>query len=78
MKVDIESDGSCRLLIVPHFRGSSRFESLHHSRFTYECNKEEIDDDDDDADGAETGLGAMLRLCLGPPQGPRHNPTVGS
>jgi len=30
-------DGSCRLLIVPLFRGSSRFESLiisHHSRFT--------------------------------------------
>ena len=62
MKVDIESDGSCRLLIVPHFRGSSRFESLHHSRLTCECNQEEIHDDDDD-DGAETGLGAMLRLA---------------
>ena len=45
-------DGSCRLLIVPLFRGRSRFESLvvsHHSRFnvTCECNKEEINDDDD-------------------------------
>ena len=35
---------------MPLFRGSSRFESLilsHHSRFTSECNKEEINDDDD-------------------------------
>jgi len=34
------------------FRGSSRFESLilsHHPRCTCECNKEEINDDDDDA-----------------------------
>jgi len=33
------------------YRGSSRFESLissHHSRFIYECNEEEINDDDDD------------------------------
>ena len=39
---------SCRLLIVPFFRGSSRFESLivsHHSRFTCECNRKEINDD---------------------------------
>ena len=31
--------------------GSSRFESLissHNSRFTCECNKEELNDDDDD------------------------------
>ena len=46
-----EVDSSCRLLIVPLFRGSSRFESLilsHHSRFnvTCECNKEEINDDE--------------------------------
>ena len=34
--------------------GSSRFESLilsHHSRFTCECNKEEINDDNDDGRG---------------------------
>jgi len=46
-----EVDSSCRLLIVPLFRGSSRFESFivsHHSRFTCECNKGEINDDDDD------------------------------
>jgi len=48
-----EVDGSCRLLIVPLFRGSSRAESLilsHHSRLnvTCECDKEEMDDDDDD------------------------------
>ena len=46
-----EVDRSGRLLIVPLFRGSSRFESLilsHHSRFTCECNKEDINDDDDD------------------------------
>ena len=46
-----EVDSSCRRLIVPLFRGSSRFESLilsHQSRFnvTCECNKEEIDDDE--------------------------------
>ena len=49
-KIVAEVDSSCRLLIVPNFRGSSRFESLvlsHHSRFTCECNKEEINDDDD-------------------------------
>ena len=45
-------DSSCRLLIVPLFRGSSRFESLilsHHSRHkvTCECNEEDINDDDD-------------------------------
>jgi len=44
-------DSSCRLLIVPLFRGSSRFESLilsHHSRFnvTCECNTETINDDE--------------------------------
>ena len=34
----------------------SRFESLilsHHSRFTCECNIEEINDDDDDDDNPE-------------------------
>ena len=45
-------DSSCRLLIVPLFRGSSRFESLilsHHSGFSVacECNEEDINDDDD-------------------------------
>ena len=48
-----EVDSSCRLLIVPLFRGSSRFEGLilsHHSRYkvTCECNEEGINDDDDD------------------------------
>ena len=36
---------------MPLFRGSSRCESLilsHRSRFTCECNKEEIDDDDNE------------------------------
>jgi len=36
--------------MVPLFHGSSRFESLilsHHSSFTCECNKEDINDDDD-------------------------------
>ena len=56
-----EVDSSCRLLIVPLFRGSSRFESLvlsHHSRFnvTCECNTEEINDDDD-AGGGVVGAG---------------------
>jgi len=44
-----EADSSCRRLIVSLFRDSSRFESLdvsHHSRFTCERNKEEINDDD--------------------------------
>ena len=46
-------DSSCRLLIVPLFIGSSRFESLmlsHHSRYkvTCECSEEDINDDDDD------------------------------
>jgi len=45
-----EVDSSCRLLIVPLFRGSSRFESLILSHLSCECNKEEIDDDDDDDD----------------------------
>jgi len=48
-----EVDSSCRLLIVPLFRGSSIFESLilsHHSKFTCEFHKEEINDDDDDDD----------------------------
>ena len=43
-------DCRCRLLIVPLFRGSSRFESLilsHLSRFTCECNEEDINDDDE-------------------------------
>jgi len=47
----IEVESSCRLLIVPLFRCSSRFESLilsHHSRFTCKCNKEDINDDADD------------------------------
>jgi len=56
---------SDRLLIVPLFRGSSRFESLvfsHHSRFTCECNKKEINDDDDaDEGGAEGGRGGAGR-----------------
>ena len=45
------SDNSCRLLIVPLFRGSSRFESLillHYFMFTCEYNKEETKDDKDD------------------------------
>jgi len=36
---------------VPLCRGSSMFESLilsHHSKFTCECNEEDINDDDDD------------------------------
>ena len=40
----------CKILIVPSFRGSSRFESLiisRHSRFTCECNQEEMNNDDD-------------------------------
>ena len=42
---------------MPLFRGSSRFESLilsHHSRFnvTRECNKEEINDDDEQVVGS--------------------------
>ena len=44
-----EVDGRCRLLIVPLFRGRGRFDSLivsRHSRFTRECDKEEIDDGD--------------------------------
>ena len=45
---------------MPLFRGSSRFESLilsHHFRFTRECNKEEINDDDDAShhDGSHDG-----------------------
>ena len=47
-----EVDSICRLLIVPLFRGSSRFESLilsHHSRrVTCECDEEDIDDDHHD------------------------------
>ena len=47
-------ESSCRLLIVPLFRGGSRFQSLiltHHSRFTGECNEAETDDDvDNDPD----------------------------
>ena len=43
-------DSSCRLFIVPLFRGSRRFESFilsHHSRFTCESNnKHKINDDD--------------------------------
>ena len=41
---------SCRLLIVPLFLGSGRFESLilsHHSMFTCECDKDDINDEDD-------------------------------
>jgi len=53
--------GSCRLLILPLFRGSSRFESLilsHHSRFnvTCECNKVELNDDGLVAGGAEPAV----------------------
>ena len=46
-----EVDSSCRLLILPLLPGSSKFESLivsHHSRFTCECDKEEIYDDNDE------------------------------
>ena len=46
-----EVDSSCRLFIVPLFRGSSRFESSilsHHSRrVTCECHTEDIKDDDE-------------------------------
>ena len=48
-------DSSCRLLIVSFFRGRSRVESLvlsHHSRFTWGCNEEEINEDDDVGGGA--------------------------
>ena len=45
-------DSICRLLIVPLFRGSSRFESLilsqHFRRVTCECDEEDVNDDDDD------------------------------
>ena len=40
---------SFNVTAVQFQRGSSRFESLilsHHSRFTCECNEEEINDDD--------------------------------
>ena len=45
-------DSSCRLLTVLPFRGSKRSESLilsHHFRFTVtcECNREEMNDDDE-------------------------------
>jgi len=55
-----EVDSRCRFLIVPLFRGSSRFESLilaHYSRFsvTRECNKEGINGDDYDAGGGARG-----------------------
>ena len=42
--------------MVPPFRGSSRFECLilsHHLSFTYECSKEDVNDDDDD-EGSKT------------------------
>ena len=42
-----QGDSSCRRLIVPLFRGSSRFESLilpRHSRFECECNQEYMTD----------------------------------
>ena len=44
----------CRLLIVPLFSGSRKFESSilsHLSRLTCDCNKEEINDDDDSLQG---------------------------
>ena len=44
------TDGSCRLLIVPLFRGSSRFERLilsHHSRHKDTCEGNEEDSNDD-------------------------------
>jgi len=62
-----EVDSSCRILIVPLFRGSRRFESLilsHNSRFTCECNKEEINDDDDDF-----GLWHAVPAVVGPSGG---------
>ena len=42
-------DSSCRLLIVPPFRVSSRFESFYHTtrKVTCECNEEDTNDDDD-------------------------------
>ena len=42
-----EGESSCMFVMVPLFRGSSRFASLilsHHSRVTCECNKGEIND----------------------------------
>ena len=60
-----EVNSRCRLLIVPLFRGSSRFESLilsHHSRFTCECNKEEIDDDDELPRGWQVNCPPFARL----------------
>ena len=46
----LEGESSCRLLIMPLFRGSSRFESLissHHPRYkvTCECDEEDINDE---------------------------------
>ena len=51
---------------MPLFRGSSRFESLilsHHSKFTCECDKQDIhDDDDDDDDDAMSRLSSSSLL----------------
>ena len=79
-------DSSCRLLIVPLFRGSSRFESLilsHHSRFTGECNKEDIDDDDDDDAPLALRFGLLRKattkksyLCLFPVWACRSSHTI--
>ena len=59
----------CCLYRVALFRGSSRFESLilsHNSRFTCECNNEEINDDDDDDDTSvpvEVWIWRPTRVC---------------
>ena len=44
-------DSSCRLLIVPPFCVSSRFESFYHTtrKVTCECNEEDTNDADDDS-----------------------------
>jgi len=52
MSYCVVKDSTFRLLIVPLFRGSSRFESWiasHHSKFNVacECNEEESNDDDE-------------------------------
>ena len=63
-----ELDSSCRLLIVPLFRGNSRCESLilsHHFRFNVTCEryKEEFNDDEDD-DGRHRPRGRAPALVL--------------
>jgi len=60
-------DSSCRLLIVPLFRGSSRFESLilsHHSGFSVacKCHEEEINNNDDVWQDVRIAAGAAARV----------------